>query len=75
MSQEYQGRPKQQLEVTVIFGIAATRAYADGERSPDVLNTVGRTETFKFNSLEELNAFIQGLEAAVGYQDVHVIED
>lgn len=68
-------RPKQQLEITVVFGIAATRAYADGERSAAVLNKFGRTQTFTFNSTGELNSFVLGVDEATGYQDMLVIDD
>lgn len=68
-------KPKRQLEITVVFGIAATRAYADGERDAAILRCLGRTHTFTFNSLEELNSFILGVEEATGYHDTLIIDD
>ena len=73
--QQFSGRPKRQLRLTIVFGLAATRAYQDGERDQEVLNRIGRFKYFSFESLEEMNAFILGIEEAVGYLDTHFVED
>ena len=73
--QQFSGRPKLRLELTVVFGLAATRAYQDSERDKDVLNRLGRIKSFSFDSLEEMNAFILGIEEAVGYLDTHFVEE
>lgn len=73
--QHFSGRPPPRLEITVVFGIAATRAYLDGERDFDALNQVGRVKTYKFDTLPEMNAFIQGVDDAVGFLDVYYVED
>ena len=73
--QEYSGRPRQRLDLTVVFGIGATRAYADGQRDRSELNKAGRIKTFNFNTLEELNAFVLGVDEATGYQDTIVVDE
>jgi hypothetical protein len=74
-SQKFSGRPKRQLGLTIVFGLAATRAYQGGERDQEVLNRIGRFKYFSFDSLEEMNAFILGIEEAVGYLDTHFVDD
>lgn len=73
--QQFSGRPEPRLEITVVFGVAATRAYHDGERDEEVLNKIGRIKTFKFTTLEGLNAFLLGVDEATGYLDTHFVED
>lgn len=59
-NRQFNGRPKQQLRLTVVFGLGATRYYHDGERDYEALNCIGRIKNFSFSSLEEMNAFILG---------------
>ena len=71
----YSGRPSSRPhKIYVVFGIEATRAYSGGERDPEVLNRVGKLREYVFDTLKEMNAFIQGVEDATGYLDSMLIE-
>ena len=67
--QKFRGRAKTLPEVSVVFGMAAVAAYRDGERDPRMLNKVGSVRHYTFDTIEELNAFILGVEEATGRLD------
>lgn len=46
--------------------------HTSGMASP---NCIGRLESFNFDSLKEMNAFILGIEEAAGYLDTHFVEE
>lgn len=71
----YSGRPSNgPHDVHVVYGRAATRAYAEGERDPNVLNQMGYFRRHSFDTVEELNAFIMGVEEATGHMESLLID-
>ena len=72
--EQYSGRPTKQLRVTVILGKMATMAYADGERDLALLAAVGTIKEERFESLPEMNAYIQGIQDATGFLNSLIIE-
>ena len=55
--------------VTLVFGEAAVRARADGVRSHERLNALGEVQTRTFASQAERDAFLAGVNAAIGWND------
>lgn len=72
--EQYTDRPPKQLKLIVILGKIATMTYADGERDMEVLAALGTIKREKFNTLPEMNAYIQGIEDATGFLDSIIIE-
>lgn len=70
----YSGRPTQFLCLLVILGHMAAAAYEDGERDEELLKTLGSLKRHTFSSIEEMNAYIQGVEDATGYLDHLIIQ-
>lgn len=68
-------RPPLRLEITVVYGASATQAYEDGERDLALLGSLGRVKTYKFQTVQEMNAFIMGVEDATGFLDSLFIEE
>ena len=62
-------------EVNVILGRAAVEAYQEGEASLLVLTHLGAVRTFRFASLQEVNAFTDGVETAPGFEDALPVEE
>jgi len=72
---QYSGRPPKQHRIAVVYGVAATRLFHDGERDAAALSQVGKFKEYTFETVQELNAFILGVEDATGYLDSLFIED
>jgi len=62
-------------EVHVILGRAAVEAFREGEASHLVLSHLGAVRTFRFATIQEVNAFTDGVEAAAGFDDALPVED
>ena len=62
-------------EVNVILGRAAVEAYQEGEASLLVLTHLGAVRTFRFATLQEVNAFTDGVETAAGFEDALPVEE
>ena len=72
---EYSGRPPKRLSLLIIYGHEASMAYEDEERDEVVLSNLGKLVRHKFKTLQERNAFIQGVDEATGYLHSIVIEE
>ena len=57
-------------EIHVIFGRQAVKAYLNKESSIPRLASLGAVQNFQFATVQEANAFCEGVEAATGWQDV-----
>lgn len=62
-------------EVQVILGRAAVEAFEEGEASLKVLSHLGAVKTFRFATIQELNAFTDGVEAVAGFGNALAVED
>ncbi|MBN9889732.1 hypothetical protein [Salipiger abyssi] len=67
--------PKKPHEVSVIYGSEAVAAYHAGTKSIASLRRLGRVRTYHFMTVQEMNAFIFGLEQAMGVDDAHAVDD
>lgn len=64
-----------QHNVTIIFGDIACRKYEDAGTVTNEVTEEGNVETFTFKTRDELNAFMEGVEAASGWLDHTVVSD
>jgi hypothetical protein len=71
----HDGRPPKRLNLLVIFGQLATFAYEDGLRSEEELKKLGRVVRHRFDTLEERNAYIQGVDEATGFLHSLIVEE
>ena len=63
-----------QTNITLLFGSDANRKYFNNETlSPEEISL--NRKTFTFNNRNEANAFLQGIEAALGWQEVIWLEN
>ena len=60
--------------VNIIFGQEATQKFLNNQQlsQEEILEF---KNTYEFKSVEEADAFKQGIEAAVGWQEVYVLEE
>lgn len=70
----YSRRPPKSHSLLVIVGQLATTEYEAGERDEKILAALGAVHRRKFANTPEMNAYIQGVEDAVGYMDSLIIE-
>ena len=69
--QIFSGRPLPRLDLVIVFGLLAIQAYMEGQRDRKILNQLGRVCRQQFETVEELNAYLQGIEDCLGFHDVH----
>lgn len=62
-------------EVFVILGQAAVEAFEEGEASLLILTHLGAVKSFRFATIEEVNAFTDGIEAVAGFTDALPVEE
>jgi len=62
-------------EVHVVLGRAAVEAFQEGEASLLVLTHLGAVRTFRFSTIQEVNAFTDGVEAVAGFDTALPVED
>lgn len=72
--QNYSGRSPTQRKLLVVLGQQASAAYDDGERDETILVGLGVLKRRQFDSIEEMNAYIEGVEDATGYMAHTMIE-
>ena len=65
---------KDYARFNIIFGQEATQKFLNNEQlsQEQILES---QKTYEFKSKEEAEAFKQGVEAAVGWQEVYVLEE
>lgn len=73
MSPHFSGRSLPRLELTLVLGLEAIQRFLTGA-PPEEVNKVGVIKFVKFGSIEELNAYVQGVEDALGFRDVHWVD-
>lgn len=62
-------------KVTVVMGYAAVAAYLDGETKVHSLAALGAVQVFSFQTLQEANAFMYGVEVASQQEDAMAVDD
>ena len=67
---EHEPNSRGKYETVLIFGEGATRLFSDGETRVSELQDEGSVEVVEFDTPAELNAFVKGVDAAVGWMAV-----
>lgn len=62
-------------EIHVILGQAAVEAYQEGELSLLILTHLGAVKIARFATIQEVNAFTDGVEVAAGHLDALPVQD
>lgn len=63
-------------KISVIFGPIAVSAYLNGERNVETLRLLSDdVRHYEFTTIQELNAFIIGIEEATGLDDAIAVDD
>lgn len=56
-------------KVSIILGLEAVKAYENGELPQQALRRLGVVRDYQFDTVQELNAFIHGIEEVRGFAD------
>lgn len=62
-------------KVTIVFGEDAAHRYSCGDRQRPALEELGAVIDYQFKTQAELNAFVTGVDEAIGWQAYEVWED
>lgn len=64
-----------QHKIQVLFGAETIFAYEEGEDRVEVLQLLGEVKEVVFPSVHETNAFLRGLQLALGKTHVLAVDD
>ena len=62
-------------EVQLILGGKAVDAYYKGVEEIPALKALGEVRNFSFLTLQEVNAFMTGVDASQGYDEALAVDD
>ena len=63
------------FSIWVLFGERAIDQYIAGQYSVGVLRDLGPVHHFSFGTVQELNAFVRGVELAQGTDEAICVDD